>query len=323
MKVAVTGGSGVVGKAVIRHLVAAGHDVRALARSTASAAVVEELAARPVAGTVLDGRSLEALVEGCDWVFHVAGVNEMCLIDPSPMWEVNVDGTMHVLEACHRAGVGRLIHTSSAVTIGEEQGTIGTETSRHRGQFQSEYERSKTVAERLVLDRAHDLEVVAVNPSSVQGPGRSSGTGALLLAIARGNLPVLVDTTLSIVDIDDCARGHLLAAERGEPGERYILSGPVITVREGVASMNRILGRHTRPWFLRPRVIEVAAPIAEGLARALGRPPLLCPESARVLLSGHHYSGDKATRELGLDYTSLEETLSRTITWFRQEGFLS
>lgn len=323
MRTAVTGGSGVVGRAVVRQLVAAGHDVQVLARSASSAAVVEELGARPCPGDVLDGRSLDSLVEGCEWVFHIAGVNEMCLQDPTPMWEVNVDGTMHVLEACRRAGVGRLIHTSSAVTIGEEQGTIGTETSRHRGHFQSEYERSKTVAERLVLDRAHDLEVVAVNPSSVQGPGRSTGTGALLLAIARGDLPALVDTTLSIVDIDDCARGHLLAAEQGEPGERYILSGPVMTVRQGVASMNHLLGRHSRPWFLRPRVVEVAAPIAEALARALGRQPALCPESARVLLSGHHYSGAKAIRDLGLEYTPLEETLSRTIAWFRREGFLS
>jgi dihydroflavonol-4-reductase len=322
VKVAVTGGSGVVGRAVVRHLVDAGHDVRALARSGESARTLSDLGARPVAGDVLATRSLAGLVYGCRRVFHLAGMNEMCSPDPSRMWRVNVDGTLAVLAASREAGVERLIHTSSAVTIGEEQGSIGTETSRHRGHFLSEYERSKTVAERLVFDQAKGVEVVSVNPSSVQGPGRATGTGALFLAMARGNLPFLVDTTLSLVDIDDCARGHLLAADRGEPGERYILSGPVLTVREGVRLMNRMLDRHSRPWFLHPKAVELVAPAAAAVAEAMGRQPLLCPESARVLLNGHRHDGSRASRDLALEYTPLQETLQRTLSWFRSEGML-
>lgn len=246
----------------------------------------------------------------------------MCSPDPSRMWRVNVDGTLAVLAASREAGVERLIHTSSAVTIGEEHGTVGTETSRHRGYFLSEYERSKTVAERLVFDQAKDLDVVSVNPSSVQGPGRSTGTGALFLAMARGSLPFLVDTTISLVDIDDCARGHLLAADRGEPGERYILSGPVVTVREAVRSMNQMLGRHSRPWFVSPHAVEMVAPLAAALAGAMGRQPMLCPESARVLVNGHRYDGSKGTCELDLEYTPLAKTLERTISWFRSESLM-
>lgn len=322
MRVAVTGGSGVVGRAVVRHLVDAGHEVSALARSSEASAGLDGLGAAVIAGDLFDETALARLAKGRDQIFHVAGVNELCSLDPSLMWRVNVEGTLAVLRAGQRAGVSRLIHTSSAVTVGEEHGTIGSETSHHRGHFLSEYERSKTVAERLLFEQARDIDVVSVNPSSVQGPGRSTGTGALFLAMARGGLPVLVDTTISLIDIDDCARGHLLAADRGVSGQRYLLSGPVLTVREGVRSMNQMLGRHDRPWFVKREAVELAAPMLGALFAAIGRQPLLCTESARVLLSGHRYDGSKAERDLGIEYTPLMETLDRTINWFRQEGFL-
>lgn len=317
-----TGGSGVVGTAVVRHLISAGHEVWALARSSQSSAKLGDLGASIVHGDVLDAADVARLVKGSERVFHIAGVNELCSRDPSSMWRVNVDATLGVLEASARAGVKRFIHTSSAVTIGEEGGTVGSERSKHRGHFLSEYERSKTVAERLAFDSRHDIEVVSVNPSSVQGPGRSTGTGALLLAAARGSLPVLVDTTISLVDIDDCARGHLLAAERGEPGQRYILSGAVITVRDAVIALNRQLGRARRPWFVKPAVATAVAPVVDAGSRILGKEPLFCAESARVLLNGHTYDGSKARRDLGLEYTPVDETLSRTLDWFRAEGLI-
>lgn len=311
-----------VGTAVVRHLVSAGHHVQALARSPESSAKLGELGASVVHGDLFDPEAVERLVEGADWVFHIAGVNELCPRDPSWMWKVNVDATLGVLEASARAGVERLIHTSSAVTIGEASGSTGTETSRHRGHFLSEYERSKTVAERLVLDTPRDIDVVSVNPSSVQGPGRSTGTGALLLAAARGSLPMLVDSTISLVDIDDCARGHLLAAVHGKPGERYILSGAVISIRDAVRALNRLFSRTRRPWFINPAVVTAVAPFVDLGFRLAGKQSPLCAESARVLLSGHTYDGSKATRDLGLEYTLLEETLSRTLDWFRAEGLL-
>ncbi len=322
MKVAVTGGSGVVGAAVVRHLVDDGHEVRALARSTESSARLDRMGASVVHGDVLDRNALDRLVKGAERVFHVAGVNELCSRDPSHMWRVNVDGALAVLEAAARAGVGRLVHTSSAVTIGEEQGTVGSETSKHRGHFLSEYERSKTVAERLVFDGARGIDLVAVNPSSVQGPGRSSGTGALLLAAARGKLPVLVDTTISLVDIDDCARGHLLAADRGQPGERYVLSGGTVTIRAAIRALQQALGGRDRPRFLKSRAVAALAPVVDVCFRALGRQSPLCAESARVLLHGHRYDGSKATRDLGLEYIPVEDTLVRALRWFRAEGLL-
>lgn len=316
MKVAVTGGSGVVGAAVVRHLVAEGHDVSALARSSPASEKLAGMGASVVSGDVFDRRALARLVEGRRRVFHVAGVNEMCSPDPSRMWKVNVDGALAVLEMSIDGGVERFVHTSSAATIGEDHGAVGTERSKHRGYFLSEYERSKTVAERLVLDRAGDIEVVSVNPSSVQGPGRDTGTGALLRAAAQGRLPFAVDATVSLVDIDDCARGHLLAADHGSPGERYLLSGATLTIRELFRILRHHAGRLRRPWFLRPEAITGMAPVVEMVMHGIGRQSPLCPESARTLLHGHRYDGSRATEELGLAYTPVEDMLRRTLDWF-------
>jgi dihydroflavonol-4-reductase len=322
MKAAVTGGSGVVGSAVVRHLLEAGHTVRALARSGESERRLRDLGAAPVPGDILDGTSVHQLVEGCEWVFHVAGVNELCSRNPELMWTVNVDGTRIVLDACAGAGVERLIHTSSAVVIGETSGEIATETSTHRGRFLSEYERSKWEAERIALRGTHPFEVIAVNPSSVQGPGRATGTGALLLAAARGRLPFAVDAAFSIVDIDDCARGHLLAAERGGPGQRYLLSGATLTTRQIVSKLGVLTGRRSRPWYLRPEFVKATAPVVEAAFRLAGAQSPLCAESARVLLAGSRYDGSRATTELGLHYTAIDETLRRTLEWFGAEGLI-
>jgi dihydroflavonol-4-reductase len=323
MKAAVTGGSGVVGTAVVRHLVASGHDVTGLARSTIAAQRLEALGASVVRGHILDPAALDELAHGADSVFHVAGVNELCPSDPGVMWRVNVDGTMLMLRAAERAGAGRFIHTSSAVTIGEAKGMTGTEDTNHRGQFLSEYERSKHEAEARLLEATVDIEVVMVNPSSVQGPGRATGSGALLLEAARGRLPALIDTPISIVDIDDCARGHLLAAERGTPGERYLLSGETVWVRRLVFMLNEITGRRWSPAYVRPSLLTFLAPIVAKAFALVGKSSPICAESARVLVHGHRYDGSKAARELGIRYTPLDDTLRRTIAWFSDEGLIS
>ncbi|MEX1125724.1 MAG: NAD-dependent epimerase/dehydratase family protein [Acidimicrobiia bacterium] len=322
MRVAVTGGSGVVGMAVVRHLVDAGHEVRGLARTRAASDKIAGLGAEPVAGDVLDTESLAGLVSGMDRVFHIAGVNEMCSADPGHMDRVNIVGTINVRDACRAAGVNRLIHTSSAVAIGEEKGSVGSEASPHRGSYLSRYERSKHISEQLVLEASSGLEVVSVNPSSVQGPGRASGTGKLILDVMRGKLPFLVETTISIVDIDDCARGHLLAADRGQPGERYLLSGVSLTIGEALALLTRISGLSFKPRFLPGSVVFALAGVVEIGARAVRRRPPVCREMVRVLRHGHRYDGTRATRELGLGYLPLEDTVQRTIDWFRDQGLL-
>ncbi len=322
MRVAVTGGSGIVGSALIRHLVEDGHEVMALARSPIASAKIAALGASPVAGDVLDVGGLRSLARGVEIVYHVAGINEMCSPSPELMWRVNVDGTRAVMTACRFEGARRLVHTSSAVTIGERRGEMATEMTPHRGFFLSEYERSKHEAERLVLNEADGLDVVSVNPSSVQGPGRSTGTGRILLAAANRRLPVLFDTTISIVDIDDCARGHLLAAEHGKSGERYLLSGAVLSMREAMRLLSLALSDRLKPWYVTHGVVEAAALLFERVSRLTGRQPPFCREAARVMLHGHRYDGSRAEQELGLTYTTIADTIHRTLDWFANEGLL-
>lgn len=311
MKVAVTGGTGVVGSALVRALVADGHDVSVLVRR--DAALPD--GARPVPGDVMDPGSLDRLVAGSEVVFHVAGVNELCPRRPDLMWQVNVSGTRNVLEAARRGGVRRVVHTSSAVTIGEEEGEVGTEETAHSGRYLSLYARTKTEAERLAL-AFRGVEVVAVNPSSVQGPGRATGTGKILLAAARGRLRFAVDATFSLVDIEDCSRGHILAAGRGRPGERYILSGATLTTRQALAVLEEVLGPLAPPRFVPGWLLPVA-----GWAGALLPVPVpVCPESVRVARHAHRLDGSRATRELGLQYTPVADTFRRTVEWFRETG---
>ncbi|MEX0797075.1 MAG: NAD-dependent epimerase/dehydratase family protein [Acidimicrobiia bacterium] len=323
MKVAVTGGSGVVGAAVVRMLTAGGYEeVRALARSAESRKQFEGLGAVPVPGDLLDTGSLQLLVAGCEIVFNIAGINQMCVRHTSLMHRVNVDGVSAVVEASRRAGVRRLVHTSSAVTIGERKGQVGNEESEHRGFFLSGYERTKFLGEQRLFAGAGDLEVVAVNPSSVQGPGRATGTGKLILDVVNGRLRCLIDSPISLVDIDDCARGHVLAAGRGEPGGRYILSGGTLTVREAVRIAADASGRELDPRFVPGPLVTALAAVAEPAARLAGRNLPYCKEMVRVMRFGHRYDGSRASSALGLEYRPVAETIARTISWFAAEGLL-
>jgi dihydroflavonol-4-reductase len=199
---------------------------------------------------------------------------------------------------------------------------VGSEASPHRGSYLSRYERSKHLSERAVLGESGDLDVVVVNPSSVQGPGRATGTGRLLLDVLNGKLPFLVDTTVSVVDIDDCSAGHLLAAERGQRGERYILSGASVTIGEALDLLRAWIGRQVEPRLAPGWLVSIGAGTVEAGSKVVRRHPPVCREMVRVLRAGHVYDGTRATEELGLDYTPIETTLARTVAWFREEGLL-
>lgn len=303
----VTGGSGVVGWAVVGRLAAEGRTVRAPSHGACD---------------VLDLDALCRAMDGCGVVYHVAGVNQFCLRDPAPMRRVNVEGSVNVVEAAARTGVRRVVYTSSAAALGEVAGTVGHEDSPHRGSFLSAYERSKYDAERAALGAAVErgVDLVCVNPSSVQGPGRASGTGQVLVAYLRGRLKFWVDTTISLVDIDDCADGHLLAEAKGEAGRRYVLNAASLGSDDMLALMARV-APGVRPPRLAPAVlVRGGVAVTAAVARVRGKTPVVCGEAVRTLLHGHRYDGSRATRELGLQYRPPEETLRRTAEWLVGEG---
>jgi dihydroflavonol-4-reductase len=322
--VLVTGGSGFVGRGVVERLVADGRTVRALARSDAAARDVGELGATPVRGDVLDGASLRSAATGCTTVFHVAGVNATCARDPRRMIDTNVNGSANVIRAAAAEGVKRVVHTSSAAAIGELAGAIGRESTPHRGWYLSNYERSKHLAERAVLRLGQEtgVEVVCVNPSSVQGPGRSTGSARLIINVAGGKLPLLIDSVVSIVDVVDCARGHVLAESNGEPGERYILNGATIGTRDAVALVERLWGLPRRVRWIPPFAAKAVAATMDAAGWALRRDMPFCGQAVRAVLQGHRYDGLRAERELGLRYTPLEETLERTLSWYSARGLV-
>ncbi len=323
-RVFVTGGSGVIGGALVARLIERGDEVVALARSDEAAAKLDERGARVVRGDVLDLDALTRGMDGAELAFHVAGVNSLCVEDPEPMRRANVDGAVTAVHAAAKAGVPRLVHTSSAATIGEPPGTVGREDTPHRGWYLSTYERTKTEGERAVLAAAEESgqEVVLVNPSSVQGPGRAGGTGRFLLAFLDGRLKIFVPTNISLVDIADCVEGHLLAAERGAAGERYLLNGMTLPITEALALASDVVGVQRTARLLPRGVASVAATVAERGFRLVGRKPPVCREMVRTLLHGHRYDGSRAERELGLTYTDPRETVRRTVDWARGAGLL-
>lgn len=318
----VTGATGIVGKPLVRHLIAEGWRVRALARSAAAIEQVQILGAEPVLGDVLDAPALRAAAEGCDTVFHVAGLNAYCQRDPAALIRVNVTGSLLALRAAEVAGVRRFVLTSSAATIGEATGTLGREDSPHRGFFLTDYERAKYEAEVSVLSEPTPVEVVVVNPASVQGPGRLTGTGKVILDLARGRQRLMTDGRLSLVDVDDCARGHLLAAQRGTSGQRYILSSFNLANRDLAALMAELSGRERKLLWVPPNWLTPIAALSGAAAAAFGRTPLLCPETARNLRHGAVYDAGRSERELGLQYSRPRETLGRLMDWYRAEGLV-
>jgi dihydroflavonol-4-reductase len=263
-------------------------------------------------------------MSGADVVFHVAGVNEMCASNPAAMDRVNVAGTVSVIQAASLSGVRRVVYTSSAAAIGEETETIGTEETVHSGDYVSAYARSKHVAEVAAFEVADRLEVdlVAVNPSSVQGPGRATGSAALLIRALKSKRPLLFDTTLSIVDIEDCTTGHIKAAKYGRAGERYVLSGATLTVADAIRLLRDATGSTIRPRWISKSVVQSIGMAAASVA-AVARPSLgVCPELVATLLHGHQFDGTKASEELHFAYTTVFDTIVRTVTWLDAQGLL-
>ena len=323
-RVFLTGGSGLIGGALATRLVARGDELVALARSDAAERGLAARGARVVRGDTLDEDAMASGMEGCALVYHVAGVNTMCPTDPATLFHVNVRGAETAVRAAARAGVPRVVLTSSAASLGEPAGTVGSENSPHRGSYLSLYERSKHEGElaAFAAGRRAGIEVVAINPSSVQGPGRAGGTGRIMIAYLNGRLRAFVDTRISLVDIADCVEGHLLGAEHGVHGARYVLNGATLTSREALEIVSELSGVHHDVRFLPPTVAKVAGGLVEAAFRLRGRQPPVCREMVRTLLHGHRYDGSRAARELGLRYTPVAETFQRTIEWAEGEGLV-
>jgi nucleoside-diphosphate-sugar epimerase len=320
----ITGATGVVGSHLLSMLVADGHDVTALVRTEDAADAMTASGVRPVVGDIRETDLWAKSMWGMDVVYHVAGINQVCPFDRDLMRRVNVDGSVSVVAAAADAGVGRVVLTSSVAAIGEAEGMIGTEATRHGGDHLSAYARSKHEGEVAALAAATErgVHLIVVNPASVQGPGRSTGSAEMLLRVLRAERPWLVDTTVSIVDLEDCSRGHILAAELGSPGERYILSGASVSVDELVGIVNAIVDTPVNPRWLSPAALRTFGVPAAAVISMLKPGSEVCADLIRTMLHGHRFSNTRSREKLGLAYTPIESTVARTIAWFADEGLL-
>src|SRR5580693_8156742 len=300
----VTGATGFVGSAVARALIGIGHDVRVLARPSSDRRNLIDLSVEIAEGSLEDAPSLARAVVGCRYLFHVAADYRLWIADPAPMFRANVEGTRVLMRAALDAGVERVVYTSSVATLGlVPQGPADEETPSDVEDMIGPYKRSKFQAEEVVRDLIvrRGLPAVIVNPSTPVGPRdrKPTPTGRLMLEAARGHMPGYVETGLNIVHVDDVAAGHLLAAERGIVGERYILGGENLGLAEILGEVARLVGR--RPPRLRiPYAVVVPVAVgAEALARLTGREPFVTLDGARMSRKTMYFTSAKAARELG------------------------
>jgi nucleoside-diphosphate-sugar epimerase len=313
VRVLVTGATGKVGHAVTRALLDRGDDVCGLVRS-ADAAIPD--GAEPVRGDVRDTESLVQAVRGCELVFNAMGLPEQWLPDESVFHEVNAVGSENVARAARAAGVRRLVHTSTIDVFHAPQGGRFDESELAAYPKGTAYERSKQEAERLVLDASGGMDVVLVNPAGVYGPGPSGGASLeedFFRPIVRKRLPAVPPGGMGVCFTEGVASGHLLAAEKGRPGERYILCDRHVNMREFAHAVVRVAGRGRVPLSLRPRVAKGLAFGGELLSRGVKRPPLLPTGQLHFLMWNAAPDATKAQQELGWEPTPLDEGLKRTL----------
>jgi dihydroflavonol-4-reductase len=321
----VTGANGFVGAHVVRALLREGAATRALVREHADLRALEGLDCELVRGDLRDREAVERAVRGCDQVFHVAADYRLWVIDAAPMYAANVEGTRNLLAASRRAGVRRIVHTSTVGTLGIPPGGVGCEdTPVTLADMVGAYKRSKFLAEQEALKAAGEgVPVVIVNPSTPVGPldYKPTPTGRIIVDFLNRRMPAYVDTGLNLVDVEDVARGHLLAAERGAVGAKYILGGENLTLAEMLARLARLSGLPAPRVKLPYAVAWGFALGAEAVARTLTRrPPRASLTEVRMARKRMFFDSAKARAAIGYNPGPIDGALARAIAFFREIG---
>jgi dihydroflavonol-4-reductase len=327
----VTGGSGFIGANLIHELVARGHRVKALLRPNSDRRGLAGAEYEAVEGDVLDQASLERGIKACEWCFHVAASYHLWLRDYRPMYQANVEGTRHVLTAAARAGCSRIVYTSTVGCIGLPKERDGTVTPSDETAFCSEaqmtnhYKRSKWQAEQVALELARQYPIVIVNPSAPVGPRdvKPTPTGQIIVDFLKRKLPAFLDTGLNWVHVRDVAIGHILAAERGRIGERYILGNAEgnWTLQQALNVLQEITGLPAPKMRVPYAVAYAAALVDETISKITGRPPKAPIAGVRMAKYKMFFNPSKAIRELGLPQTPPKQALADAVEWFQKNGY--
>ena len=329
MTTLVTGATGFVGSHVARQLVSSGENVRVLVRPTSNFKLLEDLRVERVEGDLRDAGSIERAMRGVRRVFHVAADYRLWTQHPEELYESNVEGTRRLIAAAERAGVERIVYTSTVATIAVPQhgAALPNEATAARlEEMIGHYKRSKFLAEQVALDAAKaGAPVVIVNPTAPVGPGdwKPTPTGRIILDFLLGKIPAYVDTGLNVVAVEDVAAGHLLAAGKGRSGERYILGGRNMTLKEILDALAANTGRRA-PRLKLPHVVALAAGYADELySRLAGREPQIPVEGVKMSRHKMFVESDKAARELGYAPGKIEAALERAVRWYEDNGYVA
>lgn len=324
----VTGASGFVGSALARKLIAAAHQVRVLLRPTSDLRNIEGLPVEVALGDLADKNSLERALEGCTALFHVAADYRLWARHPQQLYQSNVAGTVNIMQAALKAGVKRIVYTSSVATLGlhVDSSPADENTPVTLNDMIGHYKRSKFLAEAEVkrMIAGQGLPAVIVNPSTPVGPRdiKPTPTGRMVLDAACGRTPAYVDTGLNLVHVDDVAQGHLLAFERGVVGERYILGGRNMTLQEILIEVARISGQKPPRVKLPHNLVLPIAYLSEAWAWLTDGPePRATVDGVRLSKKYMFFSIEKARRELGFNPRPVEEALKDAVEWFRANGY--
>lgn len=328
MTTLVTGATGFVGAAVTRRLLARDERVRVLVRANSDRRNLAGLRVEIVEGDLRDPASLARAVAGCTAVYHVAADYRLWVPDPDPIYRSNVEGSRNLIRAASAAGVARIVYTSSVATLGlHADGRPADEaTPVALADMIGHYKRSKYLAEEEVrrLIREEAAPVVIVNPSAPVGPGdvKPTPTGRMVLQAARGRMPAYVDTGLNVVHVDDVAEGHIQAFEHGKVGERYILGGHNMALREILGTIARHAGRSPPRLRIPHGAVLPFAQIAEGLARLGLGEPFATVDSVKLARKKMFFTSALAERTLGYSPRPAEQAFLDAIRWFRDAGYL-
>jgi dihydroflavonol-4-reductase len=326
MTTLVTGATGFVGSHVARQLVAAGEPVRALARPSSRRQALDGVAVEWVEGDLRDEASLALALRGVRRVYHVAADYRLWAKRPQEIYENNVTGTKNLLAGALRARVEKFVYTSTVATIAvPRRASLPDETNRASvDEMVGNYKKSKLIAEQEALRAAHEgLPVVIVNPTTPVGPGdwKPTPTGRIILDFLLGHMPAYVDTGLNFVAVEDAVRGHLLAAERGKVGERYLLGGKNLTLKELLDTLAKITGLPAPARQIPHAVALVAAYADAAFSRVLGREPRIPVEGVRIARHKMFVNDAKARKELGYESTPVEAALERAVRWYAENGY--
>ncbi len=328
----VTGATGFLGSHVARVLAEQGAELRLLVRPTSDLRNLEGLNADRVIGDLRDPASIEKSLSGCDALFHVAADYRLWVRDPAEMYRSNVEGTHFLLEAARKQGIRRIVYTSSVATMGftsglstkngnvaDEKSPVGIED------MIGHYKRSKFMAEQVAVEAARSgVDVVIVNPTTPIGERdiKPTPTGRIVVDFLKRKFPAYVETGLNLVDATECARGHVQALEKGRSGERYILGGENLTLKQILDSLAAITGLPS-PTVKLPYIFALAAGVVDEMVtgRILGREPRATIDAVRMGRKMMFVSSAKAERELGWRMVPVDGSLRRSVDWFRANGY--